>query len=132
MSDLRGSDFSAPMWSAGRAVLNIAALARGFWANEDPIGKHLTLTFFPPRRFSRVSAIVGDVTLDPWIKPRPVATIYHPLARHRSRSSAWRPSFGMSLTVLTSSSRGTPFPLDCRTASWDPNSRYGRDEHELP
>src|SRR2546430_230800 len=100
---LKGRDFSGAD-VAGRpgAVLISAALARGFWPNEDPIGKHLTLTFFPGV-VREVVGIVGDVKLDSLDETRPVATIYHPLAQVTvPDQQPWR-SFGMSLTVRTSS-----------------------------
>jgi predicted permease len=100
---LKGRDFSGAD-VAGRpgAVLISAALARGFWPNEDPIGKHLTLTFFPGV-VREVVGIVGDVKLDSLDETRPVAAIYHPLAQVTvPDQQPWR-SFGMSLTVRTSS-----------------------------
>src|SRR6267142_1768991 len=100
---LKGRDFSGAD-VAGRpgAVLISAALARGFWPNEDPIGKHLTLTFFPGV-VREVVGIVGDVKLDSLDETRPVATIYHPLAQVTvPDQQTWR-SFGMSLTVRATS-----------------------------
>jgi len=83
-------------------VLISDALARRFWPNEDPIGKHLTLTFFPGV-VREVVGIVGDVKVDSLDETRPVAAIYHPLAQITvPDQQAWR-SFGMSLTVRTSS-----------------------------
>ena len=48
MPVIRGRDF-AESDAAGRpgVVMISASLARRFWPNEDPLGKHLTLTFFP-------------------------------------------------------------------------------------
>ncbi len=100
---LKGRDFSGAD-VAGRpgAVLISDALARRFWPNEDPIGKHLTLTFFPGV-VREVVGIVGDVKLDSLDETRPVATIYHPLAQVTvPDKQTWR-SFGMSLTVRTTS-----------------------------
>ena len=100
---LKGRDFSGAD-VAGRpgAVLISDALARRFWPNEDPIGKHLTLTFFPGV-VREVVGIVGDVKLDSLDETRPVATIYHPLAQVTvPDKQTWR-SFGMSLTVRATS-----------------------------
>jgi predicted permease len=100
---LKGRDFSGAD-VAGRpgAVLISDALARRFWPNEDPIGKHLTLTFFPGV-VREVVGIVGDVKLDSLDETRPVATIYHPLTQITvADQQTWR-SFGMSLTVRTAS-----------------------------
>jgi len=89
---------------AGRpgAVLISDALARRFWPNEDPIGKHLTLTFFPDI-VRAVVGIVGEVKLDSLDETRPVAAIYHPLAQVSvSPGESWG-SFGMTFTVRTNS-----------------------------
>ena len=89
---------------AGRpgAVLISDSLARRFWPNEDPIGKHLTLTFFPGV-VREVVGIVGDVKLDSLDETRPVATIYHPLAQISvPPGETWR-SHGMTFAVRTSS-----------------------------
>ena len=89
---------------AGRpgAVLISASLARRFWPNEDPVGRHLTLTFFP-NVVREVVGIVGDTKLDSLDETRPVAAIYHPLAQVTPPpSEPWR-SFGMTFTIRTSS-----------------------------
>src|SRR6267154_3924329 len=84
------------------AALISDALARRFWPREDPIGKHITLTFFPgvPRE---VVGIVGDVKGDSLGQTRPGDTIYVPLAQLTvPAGSSWR-SFGLTLAVRTSS-----------------------------
>ncbi len=96
--DLSNSDV------AGRpaAVLISDSLARRFWPNEDPIGRHITLTFFPGV-VREVVGIVADTKLDSLDETRPVATIYHPLAQLTvPPSEPWR-SFGMTFTVRTNS-----------------------------
>src|SRR5262249_37745557 len=73
---VRGRDFEESD-AVGRpdVALISEALARRFWPNEDPLGKHLTLTFFPG--VSReVVGIVGDVKVDALNETRPVDTIY--------------------------------------------------------
>jgi len=100
---LRGRDL-ADSDVAGRpgAALISDSLARRFWPNEDPIGRHITLTFFP-NVVREVVGIVGDTKLDSLDETRPVATIYHPLAQFTvPPSETWR-SFGMTLTVRTNS-----------------------------
>jgi putative ABC transport system permease protein len=107
---LKGRDFSDAD-AAGRpgAVLISDSLARRFWPNEDPLGKHLTLTFFPGV-VREVVGIVGDVKLDSLDETRPVATIYHPLAQITvPDQQSWR-SFGMSLTVRTASDPRNAIP----------------------
>ena len=96
--DLNDSDFE------GRpaAVLISESLARRFWPNEDPIGRHITLTFFP-NVVREIVGIVGDTKQDSLDETRPVATIYHALAQLTTPpSEPWR-SFPMSFAVRTNS-----------------------------
>ena len=100
---LRGRDFSDSD-AAGRpgVALISDSLARRFWPNEDPLGRRLTLTFFPGV-VREVVGIVGDVKLDSLDETRPVATIYVALAQLTAPpSEPWR-SFGMTFTVRTNS-----------------------------
>lgn len=100
---LRGRDLTdADVAGRPGAVLISDSLARRFWPNEDPIGKHLTLTFLPS--ISReVVGIVGDIKLDSLDQTRPGAAIYHALAQLTPPpSEPWR-SFGMTFTVRTAS-----------------------------
>lgn len=87
---------------AGRpgAVLISQSMAKQFWPNEDPIGKHLILYFFP--KVTRVVVgIVGDVKEDALNQTRPTAALYFPLAQvSATNAGAWR-SFGMTLAVRT-------------------------------
>src|SRR5258706_184370 len=84
------------------ASLISEALARRFWPNEDPIGKHLTLTFSPDV-VREVVGIVGNIKLDSLDETRPVDTIYVALAQVTvSPGETWR-SFGLTLAVRTHS-----------------------------
>jgi predicted permease len=98
---LRGRDLSdSDVADRTPVVLISESMTKRFWPNEDPLGKHLTLTFFPnaPRE---VVGIVGDVKLDSLDETRPVATVYWPLAQVVAPpTEPWR-SFGMSLAVRT-------------------------------
>ena len=98
---IRGRDLSDED-SAGRpgAALISDALARRFWPDEDPLGKHITLTFFPDV-VREVVGIVGNVKVDSLDETRPVDTIYVPLAQLTvSPGERWR-SFGLTMAVRT-------------------------------
>jgi predicted permease len=100
---IRGRDL-ADSDAAGRpgAALISDTLARRFWPNEDPIGKHLTLTFSPDM-VREVVGIVGNVKLDSLGETRPVDTIYVALGQlSSSPGEAWH-SFGLTLAVRTTS-----------------------------
>ena len=76
---LRGRDFGATD-VAGRpaAVLISESMARQFWPGEDPLGKRLTLNFFPDTS-REVVGVVGDIKLDSLDQTRPGPTLYFPL-----------------------------------------------------
>jgi predicted permease len=87
---------------AGRpgAVLISESMAKSFWPNEDAIGKHLTLYFFPelPRV---VVGVVGDVKMTAMNETQPAPTLYFPVAQMSvPRGASWR-SFGMILVART-------------------------------
>jgi predicted permease len=119
---IRGRDFMDSD-AAGRpgAALISEALARRFWPNEDPIGKHLTLTFFPDI-VREVVGIVGNVKLDSLNETRPVDTIYVALGQLTTPpTEKWR-SFGLTLAVRTSSD-----PHTAIAATTDAIHRVGPD-----
>ena len=99
---LRGRDFNASD-IAGRpaTVLISASLAKQFWPHEDPVGKHITLTFFPGV-VREVVGVVGDVKDDGLDQTRSPATLYYPFGQLTSAGEAWR-SFPMTLVVRSSS-----------------------------
>ena len=87
---------------AGRsgAVLISESMAKSLWPNEDAIGKHLTLYFFPelPRV---VVGVVGDVKMNAMNERQPAPTLYFPVTQISvPRGETWR-SFGMKLAVRT-------------------------------
>ncbi|MGC2112382.1 MAG: ABC transporter permease [Candidatus Korobacteraceae bacterium] len=96
---LRGRDFDDSD-AAGRpgAVLISQSMAKQFWPNEDPIGKHLTL-YFRPETARVVVGVVGDVKDDALMQTRSPAALYVPLAQlTASRDGQWQ-SFGLTLAV---------------------------------
>jgi predicted permease len=100
---IRGREFLESD-AAGRpgVALISEALARRFWPNEDPLGKHLTLTFFPeaPRE---VVGIVGDVKVDSLNETRPVDTIYVSTNQFTPPRGEKFQSFGLTLAARTKS-----------------------------
>jgi putative ABC transport system permease protein len=82
---LRGRDFtdrdaaSAP-WVT---VIN-QTMARTFWPNEDPIGKHITLDLVPEEQPREIVGIVGDIKVSR-TQTKPQAAMYVPHAQRPLR-----------------------------------------------
>src|SRR6185312_12983264 len=105
---LRGRDFdSTDVASRPATILISASLARQFWPHEDPIGKHITLTFLPGIA-REIVGVVGDVKLDGLDQTRPAAALYMPLDQLSPPSKADWQSFPMSVVVR---SNGNPASL---------------------
>jgi predicted permease len=78
---LRGREFTdSDTATSAPVVLVSESMARQFWPNEDPIGKRLTLTFFP-KTVREVVGIVGDVKDRGLDNQDPVSTLYWPIAQ---------------------------------------------------
>jgi putative ABC transport system permease protein len=96
---------------AGRVgtVLISESMAKFFWPQEDPIGKRLTLYFFP--ELTRVVVgVVADVKISALNETQPQATLYLPLAQiSTARGESWR-SFGMKLAVRTNAAPRSAAP----------------------
>ena len=100
---LQGRDFSDADAADHPGVILISeAMAKRFWPNESPLGKHLTLTF-SPGRVREIVGIVGNVKQSGLDVDEPVATLYR-LANQLSVPDIadWR-SFPMFLVVRTTS-----------------------------
>jgi predicted permease len=100
---IRGRDL-ADVDAAGRpgVALISESLARRFWPNEDPIGKHLTLTFSADVT-REVVGVIGNVKLDSLDETRPVDAIYTAIAQMTApKGSTWR-SFGLTLVARATS-----------------------------
>jgi len=102
---VRGRDLNDADVAGRPAVVLISqSMAERFWPHEDPIGQHLTLSFFPDQS-RQIVGIVGNTKLDALNETRNTATLYFPLDQVSVPSTGgWR-SFGMSLVVRT---RGNP------------------------
>jgi putative ABC transport system permease protein len=88
---------------AGRTptVLISESMAKRFWPKQNPLGKHLTMTFYPGVT-REIVGVVGDVKLDSLDETRPTETIYWPLDQIFAPPTEPWSSFPMSLTVRTS------------------------------
>jgi putative ABC transport system permease protein len=99
----RGREFTAADGADRQPVVLISeAMARRFWPNEDPIGRHLTMSFYPG--ISReIVGIVGDVKMDGLDLAASQATVYMPFSQLAASSLADWHSFPMQMAVRTSS-----------------------------
>jgi putative ABC transport system permease protein len=100
---LEGRDIQESDTADSAAVVVISkAMAKQFWPNENPIGHHLKLTFFPDKERT-VVGIVGDVKQQGLDSAAGIATLYWPVAQvGDSAMGPWRP-VGMSMVVRTAS-----------------------------
>ncbi len=88
--------------AAGRpaTVLISQSMAKQFWPHDNPIGKQLTLYFFPDS-VRTVVGVVGDVKDDGLNQTRSASMLYMPLAQLTNpRGDLWH-SFGMTLAART-------------------------------
>jgi putative ABC transport system permease protein len=81
-------------------VLISQSMAKQFWPNDSPIGKQLTLYFFPDS-VRTVVGVVGDVKDDGLNQTRSASMLYMPVAQLTNpRGDVWH-SFGMTLAART-------------------------------
>jgi predicted permease len=96
---LRGRDINdTDVVGRPAAILISESMARQFWPGEDPLGKRLTLTFFPDS-VREVVGVVGDVKIDSLDQTRPSATLYFPLDQVSVPANGGWSSFPMTLVV---------------------------------
>jgi putative ABC transport system permease protein len=98
---LEGRDIQESDTAGSTAVVVISkAMATQFWPNEDPLGHHLRLTFFPDKERT-VVGVTGDVKQNGLDSAAGIATLYWPVAQvGASAMGPWRPT-GMSMVVRT-------------------------------
>ena len=98
---VRGRDFNdSDAASRPGVVLISETMAREFWPGENPVGKRLTLTFFPGV-VREIVGVVGDVKMDGLDQTRPSSSLYVPLAQLTPTSLAEWQSFPMILVIRT-------------------------------
>jgi predicted permease len=97
----RGRDLSAADAPDRPGVALISeSMAKRFWPNQDPIGRHLTMTFSPDK-VREIVGIVGDVKLLGMDAAASSATIYLPASQPSGSNFAeWHP-YPMQLAVRT-------------------------------
>jgi putative ABC transport system permease protein len=107
---LRGRDISARDRAAGSLVIIInQTMARRFFANEEPLGRRITLDFVPDERPREIIAVVGD-TRSSRMQKEASPTMYVP---HVQQTARWMgPQFadraGMYFLLRTA---GNPLKL---------------------
>ena len=98
----QGRDLTDADKAESQPVILISdAFAKRFWPRENPIGKHVTLTFAPgPSR--EVVGVVGDVKLDGLDVARPVAAIYDAMSQNTQTQMVLAVRTSSTPTSLTS------------------------------
>jgi predicted permease len=98
---LQGRDISADDTADSPAVVVISqSMAKQFWPNESPIGRHLKLSFFPDKE-REIVGVVGDVKQQGLDSSAGIATLYWPLAQ--TGNSAMGPWQSVSLQMAVRS-----------------------------
>jgi predicted permease len=108
---VRGREITeADTATSAPVVLVSESMARQFWPNEDPIGKRLTLTFFP-KQVRQVVGVVGDVKDRGLDNQDPISTLYWPLTQFYA-PEAWGKfrAMGLALAIRTASDPASVTP----------------------
>jgi putative ABC transport system permease protein len=104
---IHGRDFNeSDVADRPGVVLVSQSMARQFWPGEDPMGKRLTMTFFPDR-VREVVGVVGDVKLDGLDQVRPAVALYVPLKQLPAPATGGWNSFPMTVVVRTTITPGS-------------------------
>jgi putative ABC transport system permease protein len=121
---LRGRDFTARDTSSAPWVTIInQTMARTFWPNEDPMGKHVTIDLVPEERPREVIGVVRDIKADRYqTKPQPAMYVPHPQMPLRYRGPYQWTRTNMSFVVRPSGDPKTVISaLRAAVAEIDPN-----------
>lgn len=90
------------------AVVISSTMAKRLWPNEDPLGKHLTMTFFPGK-VREIVGIVGDVR-DRGLNAPPEATMYAPYSQQAPPPDHPYRSFPIWIVVRARSNASSLIP----------------------
>src|SRR5262245_47937636 len=104
ISVLRGRDFNTQDTASGAPTIIInQTMARRFFANEEPIGKRITLDFVPDERPREIVGVVGDTRTNR-LQKEPMPTLYVPHVQQTPRwlSPQWNDRAGMFFVLRTS------------------------------
>jgi ABC-type antimicrobial peptide transport system permease subunit len=96
-------------------------MAKQLWPNENPIGRHLKLTFYPDKD-REIVGVVGDVKQNGLDKTSGIATLYWPLAQVTGMPMEEWSGYPLSLAVRT-----TPPPLTLAPAVASAVSQVNKD-----
>ena len=107
---VRGRDFGDQDTPGSPATIIISqSMAQRFWPNEDPVGKRLTLTFFPGK-IREIVGVVGDIKDRGLDSAEPAAMLYVPLTQLTAPPTVtWR-SFPLWLMVRAHSDAASITP----------------------
>ena len=125
---LRGRDFTPQDTAAAPSVIIInQTLARRFFANEDPIGKRLTLDFVPDEKPRQIIAVVGDTILNRFqAQQSPVVYVPYTQQTPRWMGPYWGDRAGIYFVLRTSGKPTSIVPsVRKAVAEVDPNKPAG-------
>jgi putative ABC transport system permease protein len=99
----RGRGFSEADTSTSQPVVLVSeSTAKRFWPDQDAIGQHLTLSFYPGIT-REIVGVVADVKLDA-LNDTETAALYYPANQMIAMSTQDWESFGMVLAIRTATS----------------------------
>jgi len=100
---LQGRDFSASDTASAPLVVIISkAMAQRWWANENPIGQHITFDFVPDEQPREIIGVVGDVRMNQTQKqPGPVVYLPHVQQSQRWLGPSWNYRSAMFFILRT-------------------------------
>jgi predicted permease len=98
---LQGRDINdADIASRPPVVLVADSLAKRFWPNQNPLGKHLALTFAGPEP-REVVGVFSDIKDDGLGQTRPSEAVYWPVNQMVLPPSQTQHAFGLSIALRT-------------------------------